>query len=194
MKGSQKMFLSLVYLLGLFLRLYPRLSIDAHLLTFQGDIWYRLAMAQFILDNLALPHPDLRYLAYGHVPMWYPPLSPLFLAALSFILKMDLPTISSRVIPFIEALSPISIFFLARYMYDEFAAYVSTLALALTPTFVFWTGISDPQSSMAQAREGAISKKRALAGHRSISELSRAPVLFCSGPRSLISYFLACNK
>ncbi|MFQ5800105.1 MAG: glycosyltransferase family 39 protein [Candidatus Hydrothermarchaeales archaeon] len=146
MKGSQKAFLVAVYLLGVFLRLYPRLSIDAHLLTFQGDIWYRLAMAQYILDYTALPSPDLRYLAYGEVPMWYPPLSPIFLAGLSYLSSFDLPTVSSRIVPFIEALSPLSLFFLVRYMYDETAAYISTLALALTPTFVFWTGISDPQS------------------------------------------------
>jgi 4-amino-4-deoxy-L-arabinose transferase-like glycosyltransferase len=103
-------------------------------------------MSQYILDNFSLPSPDLRYLAYGNVPMWYPPASPLFLAALSFLLKLDLPTVSSRVVPFIEALSPLSIFFLARYMYDETAALAATLSLALTPTFVFWTGISDPQS------------------------------------------------
>jgi hypothetical protein len=103
-------------------------------------------MAQYVLDNLALPNPDLRYLAYGKVPMWYPPLSPIFLAALSRLSGFDLATVSSRIIPFLEALSPISIFFLARNMFDEFSAYVSTIVLALTPTFVFWTGISDPQS------------------------------------------------
>jgi hypothetical protein len=146
MKRSHWTFLTFVYLLGLFLRIYPRLSLDPHLLTFQGDIWYRLAMAQYVMDNIALPNPDLRYLAYGNVPMWYPPISPLFLAGLSYITGFDLPTVSSRIIPFIEALSPISMFFLARYMYDETAAYISTLALALTPTFVFWTGITDPQS------------------------------------------------
>jgi hypothetical protein len=146
MKNSHKAFLAAIYILGLFIRLNPRLSFDPHLLTFQGDIWYRLAMAQYILDNFSLPSPDLRYLAYGKVPMWYPPVSPLFLAAVSFLLKLDLPTVSSRVIPFIEAMSPLSLFFLARYMYDETAAYAATLSLALTPTFVFWTGISDPQS------------------------------------------------
>jgi hypothetical protein len=146
MKNSHKVFLVAVYLLGLFLRLYPRLSIDPHLLTFQGDIWYRLAMAQHILDYHALPNPDLRYLAYGEVPMWYPPVSPVFLALLSYLSGLDIPTVSSRLVPFIEAASPLSIFFLARYMYDETAAYVATVALALTPTFVFWTGISDPQS------------------------------------------------
>jgi len=146
MKNSYKAFLGAVYLLGLIIRLYPRLGIDAHLLTFQGDIWYRLAMSQFIVDNLALPNPDLRYLPYGNIPMWYPPLGPIFLAALSKLTSLDLPTVSSRIIPFIEAASPISIFFLARHLYDETAGYVSVLVLSLTPTFVFWTAISDPQS------------------------------------------------
>jgi hypothetical protein len=146
MKNSHKAFLVAVYALGLILRLYPRLEIDPHLLTFQGDIWYRLAMSQYIVDNFALPHPDLRYLPYGDVPMWYPPLSPLFLASLSFLTGLDLPTVSSRIVPFFEALTPLPIFFLARHLYDETAGYVSALALALTPTFVFWTGISDPQS------------------------------------------------
>jgi hypothetical protein len=146
MKNSHKAFLVAVYIVGVIIRLYPRLEIDPHLLTFQGDIWYRLAMSQYIVDNIALPNPDLRYLAYGNVPMWYPPLSPLFLASLSGLTGLDLPTISSRIIPFIEALTPLPIFFLAKYLYDDFAGYVSALALALTPTFVFWTGISDPQS------------------------------------------------
>jgi hypothetical protein len=113
MKNSHKAFLVAVYVIGLVIRLYPRLEIDPHLLTFQGDIWYRLAMSQYIVDNLALPNPDLRYLAYGEVPMWYPPLSPLFLASLSFLTGIDLPTVSSRIIPFVEALTPIPIFFLA---------------------------------------------------------------------------------
>ena len=78
--------------------------------------------------------------------MWYPPLSPAILAGLAFITGLDLPTITSRVLPFIEAVSPLSIFFLARHLYGETAAYISTTALALTPTFVFWTAIGDPQS------------------------------------------------
>ncbi|MFV2040955.1 MAG: glycosyltransferase family 39 protein [Candidatus Hydrothermarchaeales archaeon] len=146
MKNSHKAFLVGIYVLGLIIRLYPRLEIDPHLLTFQGDIWYRLAMSQYIVDNLALPNPDLRYLVYGRVPMWYPPLGPVFLAALSRFSGLDLPTVSSRITPFIEALSPLSIFFLAKHLYDDFAGYVSALVLALTPTFVFWTGITDPQS------------------------------------------------
>jgi hypothetical protein len=103
-------------------------------------------MAQFIYDHKALPHPDIRYLAYGYVPMWYPPLSPILFALASYILKIDIPTLSSRVIPFIESLTPLSIYFLAKYLYNEKVAFISTLALALTPSFIFWSGISDPQS------------------------------------------------
>lgn len=146
MKKGQYFFLISLYALGLLLRSYPRLGIDPHLLTFQGDIWYRLSMAQYILDHMALPNPDLRYIAYGEVPMWYPPLSPLFLAGLSLLTGFDLPTVSSRIIPFIEALTPLSIFYLARHLFDELTGYLSALILALTPSFVFWTGISDPQS------------------------------------------------
>ncbi len=146
MKRNHILFLIIIYIAGLAIRLYPRLTIDPHLLTFQGDIWYRLAMAQHILDNAALPNPDLRYLPYGVVPMWYPPLSPLLFAFAGYLSGVDIPTISSRFVPFIEALSPLSIFLLARHMYDDTAAYIATISLALTPTFVFWTGISDPQS------------------------------------------------
>ncbi len=142
----EALFLIGVYLTGLYLRLEPRLGIDPHLLTFQGDIWYRLTMAQYILDNHALPHPDIRYLAYGYVPMWYPPLSPLLFALTSFMTGLDIPTVSSRIVPFIEALSPLSLYFLARYLYSERIAFIATISLALTPSFVFWTGISDPQS------------------------------------------------
>ncbi len=146
MKRSYKLFIAVFYVLSVFLRLYPRISIDPHLLTFQGDIWYRLAMAQYILDNGMLPNPDLRYITYGEVPMWYPPLSPAIYAGLAFLSGLDLPTVTSRLMPFIEAVSPLSIFFLARRLYGETAAYISTAALALTPTFVFWTAIGDPQS------------------------------------------------
>jgi hypothetical protein len=139
-------FLLFIYLLSLYLRLAPRLEIDPHLLTFQGDIWYRLTMAQYILDNQALPDPDIRYLAYGYVPMWYPPLSPIFFALASYITGLDIPTVSSRLVPFLEALTPLSIYFLARYLYSQRVAIIAALALALTPTFIFWSGISDPQS------------------------------------------------
>ncbi|MFQ5975251.1 MAG: ArnT family glycosyltransferase [Candidatus Hydrothermarchaeales archaeon] len=142
----EAIFLLSIYAVGLFLRLAPRLAIDSHLLTFQGDIWYRLAMAQYIFDFKRLPIPDLRYRAYGFVPMWYPPLSPIFFAVLSKISSLDIPTVSSRLLPFIEALTPLPIYSLGRYLYDKKVAVTSTIALALTPSFVFWSGISDPQS------------------------------------------------
>jgi 4-amino-4-deoxy-L-arabinose transferase-like glycosyltransferase len=139
-------FLFFIYLLGLYLRLAPRLELDPHLLTFQGDIWYRITMAQYILDNWRLPEPDIRYLAYGYVPMWYPPLSLIFLALTSHATGLDLPTVCSRLMPFLEALTPLSLYFLARYLYGQRAAVIATSALALTPNFVFWSGITDPQS------------------------------------------------
>lgn len=143
---TEAIFLLIIYAAGLYIRLAPRLEIDPHLLTFQADIWYRLTMSQYILDFKRLPIPDLRYLAYGYVPLWYPPISPIFFAALSRISGMDLPTVSSRLLPFIEALTPLPIYALGRYLYDKRVAVVSTIALALTPSFVFWSGISDPQS------------------------------------------------
>ncbi len=142
----EALFLLFIYLLGLYLRLAPRLEIDPHLLTFQGDIWYRLTMAQYILDNRGLPDPDIRYLAYGYVPMWYPPLSPVFFALASYATGLDIPTVSSRLVPFLEALTPTSMYFLGRHLYDKRAAALATLALALTPAFIFWSGIADPQS------------------------------------------------
>ncbi len=142
----EALFLLAIYAASLYLRLAPRLEIDAHLLTFQGDIWYRLCMAQFIRDNWALPIPDIRYDSYGFVPMWYPPISPLFFAVASYVTGLDIPTVSSRLVPFIESIAPLSIYFLARYLYNQSVATFSTIALALTPSFVFWSGISDPQS------------------------------------------------
>jgi hypothetical protein len=140
------LFLLLLYLVGLALRLGPRLAIDPHLLTFQGDIWYRLSMAQYIQDHWALPEPDLRYRAYGPVPLWYPPLSPLLFALTSALSGVDIPTVSSRLVPFLEALSPLSLYPLGRSFYGRRTAALATLTLTLTPSFVFWTGISDPQS------------------------------------------------
>jgi hypothetical protein len=93
-----------------------------------------------------LPEPDIRYLAYGYVPMWYPPVSPIFFAVLGTITGLDIPTVSSRLLPFLEAAAPLSLYFLARYMYNRTAAVIATVTLALTPTFVFWSGIADPQS------------------------------------------------
>ncbi len=146
LSGREVFFLTTIYLIGLYLRLAPRLAIDSHLLTFQGDIWYRLCMAQYIFDNAALPEPDIRYEAYGYVPMWYPPASPVFFALLSHLSGLDIPTVSSRIIPFIESIAPLSLYFLARYLYNQKIAASATATLALTPSFVFWSGISDPQS------------------------------------------------
>ncbi|MBU1125570.1 MAG: glycosyltransferase family 39 protein, partial [Candidatus Omnitrophica bacterium] len=139
-------FLFLVYCAGVYFRLAPRLFIDSHLLTFNADIWERLAMAQYFLDHARLPEFCLRYLAYGDVPFWYPPFGPVFLALLSILTHLDLPTVCSRAIPFIEALTPIPYFFLVRYLYSRQVAYLATLILALTPSFVYWTGIATPQS------------------------------------------------
>ncbi|RLG46790.1 MAG: hypothetical protein DRN90_05940, partial [Thermoproteota archaeon] len=58
-------FLLIIYALGVILRLVPRLEIDSHLLTFQGDVWYRVCMAQYIKDHWTLPEPDIRYRPYG---------------------------------------------------------------------------------------------------------------------------------
>ncbi len=143
---GEALFLLGIYLLGIYFRLAPRLEIDPHLLTFQGDIWYRLAMAQYAQDHLSPPEPDLRYRPYGYVPMWYPPISLFFFALASSISGLDMPTVSSRLMPFLESFSPLSLYFLARYLYGAQAAFISALTLALTPSFVFWSGISDPQS------------------------------------------------
>lgn len=142
-------FLLTIYVVGVVLRLAPRLEIDSHLLTFQGDVWYRVCMAQYIKDNKALPEPDIRYRPYGYVPMWYPPLSPFLLALGSWITNLDIPTICSRVLPFFEALSPLSMYFLGRLLYDKVTGAVSTLMVAFTPSFVYFTGIADPQSFTA---------------------------------------------
>jgi len=142
-------FLLLIYVLGVILRLAPRLEIDSHLLTFQGDVWYRVCMAQYIKDHRALPEPDIRYRPYGYVPMWYPPLSPILLALGSWITDLDIPTICSRVLPFFEALSPLTMYFLGRLLYDRITGVVSTFMVALTPSFVYFTGIADPQSFTA---------------------------------------------
>ncbi len=146
LKRWETLFLLGIYILGLYLRLTPRLEIDPHLLTFQGDIWYRLAMAQYVQDNGSLPEPDLRYRPYGYVPMWYPPISLFFFALTSSISGLDIPTVSSRLVPFLESLTSLGLYFLAKYLYGTQAAFISALALALTPSFIFWSGISDPQS------------------------------------------------
>jgi len=142
-------FLLIIYVLGVILRLVPRLEIDSHLLTFQGDVWYRVCMGQYIKDHWELPEPDIRYRPYGYVPMWYPPLSPILLAIGSWITGLDIPTICSRVLPFFEALSPLTMYFLGRILYDRITGAVSTLMVALTPSFIYFTGIADPQSFTA---------------------------------------------
>jgi hypothetical protein len=139
-------FLLSIYIFSVVIRLLPKLYVDSHLPAFQGDVWYRICMSQYIFDNWTLPEPDIRYLPYGYVPMWYPPISVTFLAVLSKITSLDIPTVVTRILPFFEALSPLSIYFLARYLYHERIAVYSTIILAATPSFVYWTGIADPQS------------------------------------------------
>ncbi|MGC1122850.1 MAG: glycosyltransferase family 39 protein [Candidatus Methanofastidiosia archaeon] len=146
LKRWEVYFLISIYLFCLAIRLAPKLPVDPHLPAFQGDVWYRICMAQYIFDHGRLPEPDIRYLSYGFVPMWYPPLSVTFLAALSKITTLDIPTVVTRVIPFFEALSPLSIYFLARYLYRQHVAVYSTIILAATSSFIYWTGIADPQS------------------------------------------------
>ena len=119
-------FLSVIYAIGVYFRLAPRLQIDPHLLTLNADIWERLAIAQYFKDHGFLPEFCLRYIAYGHVPLWYPPISPILFAWLSWILHLDIPTVSSRIIPFIEALSPLTIFFLSSMLFNKRTAFLAT--------------------------------------------------------------------
>jgi len=146
LKRWELYFLISVYVFSVAIRLLPKLYLDSHLPAFQGDIWYRICMAQYIFDNWTLPEPDIRYIPYGYVPMWYPPLSVTFCAVLSKVTSLDIPTVVTRVIPFFEGVTPLSIYFLARYLYHEKVAVYSTVLLAATPSFVYWTGIADPQS------------------------------------------------
>ena len=139
-------FLIAIYVFSIAIRLLPKLFVDSHLPAFQGDVWYRICMAQYIYDNWALPDPDIRYIPYGYVPLWYPPLSVMFSAVLSRITTLDIPTVVTRIIPFFEAFTPLSIYFLARYLYSEKIAVYSAIILCATPSFVYWTGIADPQS------------------------------------------------
>lgn len=139
-------FLGLIYFLSLFWRLWPKLAIDPHLLTMNADVWERLAMAQYFLDYGHLPRYCLRYIAYGNVPFWYPPLGPIFLGILAKISYLDLPTVCSRIMPFFEALTPVSFYFLARWLFGRYVGYLSTTILALTPSFIYWTGITTPTS------------------------------------------------
>ncbi len=135
-----------VYLLSLALRLLPKLATDEHLPVFQADVWYRIAMAQYVLDHHELPEPDLRYRAYGYVPMWYPPLSQVLLAAGAALTGLQIPVLCTRVLPFLEALTPLSIYFLTRHLAGRRSAAAALLVLALTPSFIYWTAIADPQS------------------------------------------------
>ena len=140
------LFLLMAYFFGLYFRLGPRLAIDPHLLTMNADIWERLAMAQYMLDHGKLPEYCLRYIAYGKVPFWYPPFGPIALAILSKISALDLPTVCSRIVPFIESFAPLPFYFLARWLYGKCAGYISTTILTLTPAFLYWTGIATPAS------------------------------------------------
>ena len=143
---KELLFLGLIYIFSLFWRLWPRLLIDPHFLTMNADIWERLAMAQYFFDYGHLPKYCLRYIAYGNVPFWYPPLGPIGLAVLAKISSLDLPTVCSRIMPFIEALTPISLYFLGRWLFGRATAYISAFVLALTPSFIYWTGIATPTS------------------------------------------------
>ena len=137
--------LLIIYAFGVFVRLAPKLEVDSHLPVFLGDVWYRICMSQYILDFHALPVPDIRYLPYGDVPLWYPPLSMVFFAGLSVVSGFDLPTVMTRIIPFIEAATPIPFYFLAREWYDRGVARLAVLLLAVTPSFILYSAIADPQ-------------------------------------------------
>lgn len=142
-------FLFGVYAAGLYFRFFQRLSLDPHLLTFNADIWYRLAISQYIYDHGHASAFSIRYLPYTFMPEWYPPVFPHFLVFLARLFHVDLPTASSRIIPFFEAMTPVPFFILARYLYGNKIAVFSTITLGLTSCFVYWTGISDPQSFIA---------------------------------------------
>jgi hypothetical protein len=138
-------FLLCVFLLGLVIRLYPKLTVSPHLPSFLGDVWYRICMAQHMLDHGTLPISDIRYLAYGEVPLWYPPLSPAFLAFLSKITTLDLATVCTRIVPFFEAFTPIPFYFLIKRWYADQVARLTVLIFALTPSLIYLTGIADLQ-------------------------------------------------
>ncbi len=140
------LFLVIIYASGLYFRLLPRLEQDPHLLTFEADIWYRLTMAQNILDHGHITDHDIRYESYGYVPFWYPPLGLHALNGLAKISHQDLPTVASRIVPWIESLAPLSLYVFCRFLMGTGVAILATLFLALTPSFVFWTGICDVQS------------------------------------------------
>jgi hypothetical protein len=144
-KDNDALFLLIIYAFGVFIRLGPKLEVDSHLPVFLGDVWYRICMAQYMLDFHALPIPDIRYLPYGDVPLWYPPLSMAFFAALSTIGNTDLPTVMTRIIPFFEAFTPIPFYFLAKEWFDRGVGRLAVLILAITPSFILYSSIADPQ-------------------------------------------------
>ncbi len=144
-KDNDALFLLIIYGFGVFIRLGPKLDVDSHLPVFLGDVWYRICMAQYMLDFHALPIPDIRYLPYGDVPLWYPPLSMAAFAGLSAISNMDLPTVMTRIIPFFEAFTPIPFYFLAKEWFDRSVGKIAVLILAITPSFILYSSIADPQ-------------------------------------------------
>ncbi|MBU7022618.1 MAG: hypothetical protein HXS40_00500 [Theionarchaea archaeon] len=62
LKRWEVYFLISIYLFSVAIRLVPKLTVDPHLPAFQGDVWYRICMAQYIFDHARLPEPDIRYL------------------------------------------------------------------------------------------------------------------------------------
>ncbi len=146
LKKPEAVFLFIVYLLGVGLRMIPRAGLDSHLLAFQADIWYRVCMAQYLFDNGHLPPWDIRYMAYGYVPLWYNPLPLYLFAFLGKISHLDLHTVCSRIMPFIESLSVLPLYFLCRAIYSQRVAVAAVLFLLFSPSYLFWTGISTLQT------------------------------------------------
>ncbi|RZN49977.1 hypothetical protein EF808_01400 [archaeon] len=145
LKDHDILLILIIYGFGVFIRLAPKLEMDSHLPVFLGDVWYRICMSQHILDYHSLPIPDIRYIPYGDVPLWYPPLSMVGFAGLSVISGMDLPTVMTRIVPFIEAFTPIPFYFLVREWYDKMVARIALIILAITPSFILYSAIADPQ-------------------------------------------------
>lgn len=139
------LFICALYLVCVAIRLLPRLAIDPHLLTFDADIWYRLCLAQYVLENGHPPQWDIRYQAYGHVPFWYTPLALYIYAFLGKLTALDLPTVTSRIMPWVESTAIVPFFVLCRYLYSARVAVIASVFLALTPAFVFWSAIGTPQ-------------------------------------------------
>lgn len=139
-------FLLFIYVISLYFRLIPRLSLSPDLMGFLGDAWYRIAMGEYFKIHGALPDFSIRYQPYGWVPMFYSPGAPVFFAYLSGIFNCSIPVVCTRIIPFFEALTPLSFYFLAKYLFGRKAAIFSTFILAITPAFIVWTGVTDPIS------------------------------------------------